>query len=98
MRKHIQSLVGVDELRGRIDSLKKKREQLKRTEIDLKCKIDAIEKRNKERARIEEKLQQAEIDSLAHQRQEVGAFLGTMQQEASAATPTPLPVPADKSD
>ena len=46
LRKHKQAQEGIDEHAKRIEEIKKKRIRSKIKEIELKCKIHAIEKRN----------------------------------------------------
>lgn len=88
MKKHIQAQDGMDELNARIEALKQKKAALKKREIELKCKIDAIEKRNKEMIRIDGKLKRAEIDSIQHQGKEVGDFLASLKEPASSPKQT----------
>ena len=79
MKKHKQALEGVDELQENIESWKNKRAELKKKEVELKCKIDAIDKKNKESQRIMDKLQKSELDSLNHQEKEVSEFIDTFK-------------------
>ncbi len=73
----------MDELTSKIEALKARRAGLKKKEVELKCKIDAIEKKNKEYARITDEMQQKEIEVLQHQGSEVGAFLASIKEAAS---------------
>ena len=84
MKKQTQAQQGVNELSQRIEQLRAKKAALKTTEIELKCKIDAVEKRNKEQTRIEEKLRRMELDVCDKQRKEVTEFLETLQDVASS--------------
>jgi len=88
-RKHKQAQDGMDELSTRIQALKDKKSELKKREIELKCKIDAIEKKNKESSRITERLNKAELDSLTHQGKEMSEFLETLREPSSPAAGSP---------
>lgn len=78
----MQAQAGVDELQKRISGLRAKKAALKARETDLKLKIDAIEKRNKESLRIEEKEQKTELESQAHLGTEVAEFLKSLADAA----------------
>ena len=80
----MQAQEGMEELNARIEALKQKRTTLKNKEIELKCKIDAIEKRNKQMTLIDSRLKKAELDSLQHQGKEVGDFIASLKEPASS--------------
>jgi len=80
----MQAQEGVEEMKQKIESLKKRKADLKTREIELKCKIDAIEKKNKERAKIDSKGRESELTSILHQGKEVKDFLETLQETASS--------------
>lgn len=72
------------ERQRKIDELKQRKEELKIKEIELRCKIDAIDKKNKNKADIIEKIRLAELDSLRSQEKEVRDFITTSNQEVSS--------------
>ena len=80
----MQAQEGVEEMKQKIEALKKRKADLKTREIELKCKIDAIEKKNKERTKIDVKGREAEVNSLQHQGKEVQDFLDTLKESSSS--------------
>lgn len=88
MRKHIQSREGMAERQRKIEELTQKKENLKTKEIELRCKIDAIDKKNKNKAEIVEKIRAAELESLRHQGKEVQDFTTSNQEATSPKSPT----------
>ena len=55
MRKQLQAEHGKADLEKRIEELEKKKTKLENKVIELKSKMDAIDKRNKERRDVEQK-------------------------------------------
>lgn len=90
MKKHVQSQQGVAERQRMIDDLAKKKDELKNKEIELRCKLDAIDKKNKAKAEIDEKIRSTELDCLRHQGKEVGDFI-MGNQEAQSPKQQPKP-------
>ena len=79
IRKQIQAQHGMAELQTRLDELKKKKMRLENREIELKSKIDAIEKKNKEKRKIDEERRTAELEFLKYQENHLSNFLQSIQ-------------------
>lgn len=70
----------MSEQQNNLDELKKKRNKLENREIELKATIEAIEKKNKEKAKAEEKRRVAELDFLKFQAAHLTQFLDSLQE------------------
>ena len=67
------------ELQTRLEELKRKKMKLENREIELKSKIDAIEKKNKEKRKIDEDRRTAELEFLKYQETHLSNFLQNLQ-------------------
>ncbi len=83
LKKHIQAQQGIPELQQQLDELRQKRANLKNKEIEFKLKIDAIEKKNKEHARVDARIRTYELDSLKEQGTVVSQFTLTLHETSS---------------
>jgi dynein light intermediate chain len=79
IRKQIQAQHGMAELQTRLEELKRKKMRLENREIELKSKIDAIEKKNKEKRKIDEERRTSELEFLKYQETHLSTFLQNLQ-------------------
>lgn len=75
MRKQLQAEHGKAELEKKIEELDAKKTRLQNKVIELESKIDAIDKRNKERKEAEQKKRDQEIEFLKYQETHLSKFL-----------------------
>lgn len=75
MRKQLQAEHGKADLEKRIAELEAKRTKQENKVVELKSKIDAIEKRNSERKEVEAKKREEEIKFLKYQETHLQKFL-----------------------
>ena len=64
----------------KIEELEVKKTKLENKVLELKSKIEAIEKRNQERRDVEAKKREEEIDFLKYQRDHLDKFLKSVQE------------------
>lgn len=83
IRKQIQANFGMDELRKKRDLLKRKKMQLENREIELRNKIDGIEKKNKEKRKIDDERRAAETQFLIEQEDHLTKLLAQIQSSPS---------------
>lgn len=75
MRKQLQAEHGKADLEKRIAELEAKRTKQDNKVVELKAKIDAIDKRNVERKEVEAKKREEEIRFLKYQETHLSKFL-----------------------
>jgi dynein light intermediate chain len=75
MRKQLQAEHGKADLEKRITELEAKRTKQDNKVVELKAKIDAIDKRNVERKEVEAKKREEEIKFLKYQETHLSKFL-----------------------
>ena len=78
MRKQLQAEHGKADLEKRIEDLEARKIKLENKVIELKSKMDAIDKRNKERKEVEQKKREQEIEFLKYQESHLSKFLKTL--------------------
>jgi len=66
MRKQIQAEHGKADLEKTIESLEQKKTKQKAKVLELKAKMDAIERRTKDRKEVEAKMRENEQENLVH--------------------------------
>lgn len=81
MRKQLQAEHGKADLEKRIEQLEKQKTKLENKVIELKSKMDAIDKRIKERKDVEEKKRTQEIEYLKYQESHLSKFLKSLTAE-----------------
>ena len=81
MRKQLQAEHGKADLEKRVEELDKKKTKLENKVIELKSKMDAIDKRNKERREVETKKREQEIEFLKYQENHLSKFLKSLTAE-----------------
>lgn len=81
MRKQLQAEHGKAELENKIEELEERKTKLENKVIELKSKIDAIEKRNKERREIEKQEREEEINFLRYQEGHLSKFLKSLTDQ-----------------
>ena len=84
IRKQIQAQHGMSDIQKKLEELKKKQSKLQNRDIELKSKLDAVEKKNKERAKTDEERRTAELDFLKYQENHLSQFLTTLQEGSGA--------------
>ena len=80
IRKQIQAQYGMAELKKKKKELKKTKMKLENREIELRNKIDAIDKKNKEKRKIDEERRLAEMEFLKYQETHLGQMLTPLQE------------------
>ena len=75
MRKQIQAEHGKADLEKRIADLEARKTKQENKVIELKAKIQAIEKRNAERKEVEDKKREEELKFLKYQETHLNKFL-----------------------
>ena len=75
MRKQLQAEHGKADLERKIDELETKKTKLENKVIELKSKIEAIDKRNRERLEVENKRREEEINFLKYQEGHLVKFI-----------------------
>ena len=81
MRKQLQAEHGKADLEKRIAELEAKRIKQENKVVELKSKIDAIEKRNSERKEVEAKKREEEIKFLKYQETHLSKFLKNVESK-----------------
>lgn len=81
MRKQIQAEHGKADLDNRIEEFEARRKAQDFKIVELKAKIDAIEKRNLERKEVEAKKREEEIKFLKYQDSHLSKFLKLMSEK-----------------
>lgn len=84
IRKQIQAQHGMGDIAKKLEDLRKKKARLENREIELKSKQDALDKKNKEKAKVDEERRTAELDFLKYQENHLSQFLNTLQEGAAA--------------
>jgi len=74
----------MSDIQKKLEELKKKQSKLQNRDIELKSKLDAVEKKNKERAKTDEERRTAELDFLKYQENHLSQFLTTLQEGSGA--------------
>ena len=82
MRKQLQAEHGKAGLEKNIEDLETKKTKLENKVIELKSKIEAIEKRNRERRDVEVKKRDQEIEFLKYQESHLSKFLKSIADSA----------------
>lgn len=77
-RKHLQAETGVSEMKDKIGSLEGSKKELENQVLELRNKVEVIEKRESERRALEEKKRQEENDFLKYQGQHLDTFLKSL--------------------
>jgi len=75
MRKQLQAEHGKADLEKKISELEAKKTKQTNKVIELKSKLEAIERRNNERKEQEEKKRNAEVEFLKYQEKHLSTFL-----------------------
>lgn len=75
VRKQLQAEQGMSEMEGKIKSLNETKKSLENQVLELRNKVDVIEKREQERRQLDEKKRQEEIAFLRYQAQNLDQFL-----------------------
>jgi len=75
MRKQLQAEHGKADLERKIEELEGKKTKLENKVIELKSKIEAIDKRNRERLEVENKRREEEINFLKYQEGHLVKFI-----------------------
>lgn len=81
MRKQLQAENGKADLEKRIVELDARKLKADNKAVELKAKIDAIDKRNVERKEVEAKKREEEIKFLKYQEAHLSKFLKQVSQE-----------------
>ena len=81
MRKQLQAEHGKADLEKRIVELEAKRTKQENKVVELKSKIDAIEKRNSERKAVEATKREEEIKFLKYQETHLSKFLKNVESK-----------------
>ena len=81
MRKQLQAEHGKSELEKTLDVLEGKRTQLQNKVKELISKLDAIDKRDKERTEVEAKNNEKEMEFLSNQQKQLAGFLQQLKAE-----------------
>ena len=84
MRKQLQAEHGKADLEKTIDGLEHKKTKLENKVSELKAKIEAIEKRNKERKEVELKKREQEVEFLRYQEQHLTKFLNQVKEKSKS--------------
>ena len=84
MRKQLQAEHGKADLEKTIKQLEDRKIKLENKVSELKSKIDAIEKRNRERKDVELKKREQEVEFLKHQEQHLNKFLKSVSEKAKS--------------
>lgn len=82
MRKQLQAEHGKADLEKTIEQLQNKKTKLENKVAEQKSKIEAIEKRNKNRKEVEAKKREQEVDFLKYQEQHLAKFLKQVSEKA----------------
>lgn len=80
MRKQLQAEHGKADLEKRIAELEAKKTKQSNKVIELKSKLEAIERRNQERKEQEDKKRTTELDFLKYQEKHLQTFLKTVSE------------------
>jgi dynein light intermediate chain len=80
MRKQLQAEHGKADLEKKIAELEAKKTKQTNKVIELKSKIEAIERRNAERKEQEEKKRNAEVEFLKYQEKHLSTFLKSVTE------------------
>ena len=75
----------MSDIQKKQEELRKKKAKLENREIELKSKLDALEKKNKEKAKVDEDRRTAELDFLKYQENHLSQFLTTLQEGSTQA-------------
>jgi len=78
VRKQLQAEQGMDDMENKITSLQSTKRDLENQVLDLRNKVEVIEKRESERRGLEEKKRQEEVDFLKYQGQHLDSFLKSL--------------------
>lgn len=78
VRKQLQAEQGLAEMEAKIDELSEAKKDLQNQVLELRNKVEVIEKRATERRQLEEKKRKEEIDFLKYQGQHLDQFLKTL--------------------
>ena len=65
-----------------IETLEQKKTKLENKVTELKSKIEAIDKRNKDRKEVENKKREQEVDFLKYQEKHLHSFLKSVAEKA----------------
>ena len=83
MRKQLQAEHGKADLEKTIEELEQKKIKLENKVSELNSKIEAIEKRNKERKAVEAEKREKEVEFLKYQEDHLTKFLNTVREKAN---------------
>uniref|UniRef100_A0A7S1GAQ8 Dynein light chain n=1 Tax=Bicosoecida sp. CB-2014 TaxID=1486930 RepID=A0A7S1GAQ8_9STRA len=78
VRKQLQAEQGLAEMESKIEELSEAKKDLQNQVLELRNKVEVIEKRATERRQLEEKKRKEEIDFLKYQGQHLDQFLKTL--------------------
>mmetsp|Transcript_177582 Transcript_177582/g.432029 ORF Transcript_177582/g.432029 Transcript_177582/m.432029 type:complete len:236 (+) Transcript_177582:86-793(+) len=78
VRKQLQAEAGLAEMETKIEELTEAKKDLQNQVLELRNKVEVIEKRATERRQLEEKKRKEEIDFLKYQGQHLDQFLKTL--------------------
>jgi len=78
VRKQLQAEQGMDEMENKITTLQATKRDLENQVLELRNKVEVIEKRESERRALEEKKRQEENDFLKYQGQHLDTFLKSL--------------------
>lgn len=83
MRKQLQAEHGKADLEKKIAELEAKKTKQTNKVIELKSKLEAIERRNNERKEQEEKKRNAEVEFLKYQEKHLSTFLKQVTEQSN---------------
>ena len=84
IRKQIQAQHGMSDIQKKLEELRKKKAKLENREKELKSRLDAVEKKNKENGKADEDRRTTEFDFLKYQENHLSQFLTTLQDGSAA--------------
>ena len=82
MRKQLQAEHGKADLENKISELEVKQTKQQNKVIELKSKMEAIDKRNKERRKVETEKRKNEQEFLRYQEKHLSSFLKNLEQKS----------------
>lgn len=85
IRKQIQAQHGMSDIQDRLEELRRKKSKLENTEVELKNKLEALEKKNAEVAKSDEERRTAELDFLKYQETQLAQLFKTLQETSVQA-------------
>ena len=83
LRKQVQVQHGIPELGQKLEDLRKNKAKLEARKLELQNKLEAVEKRNKEKRKLDDEKRAAELDFLKYQENHLSQFLTAIQDAAN---------------